>query len=428
MPTPSNASSPASADAAAPGDGAPASLSPDDAPDAESYTAPNPTGHFGRYGGAFVPEILYPVLEDLKAAYAEARVDPEFDRQYRHLLREYVGRPTPLSFCNRLTAEIGGARIYAKREDLCHTGAHKINNTIGQILLARRMGKTRIIAETGAGQHGVATATVCAKFGMDCIVYMGSEDIERQRLNVERMELLGAEVRPATSGSQTLKDATNEAIRDWVSNPTDTFYIIGSVVGPHPYPMMVRDFHRVIGEETRSQLLEIEGRETPDAVVACVGGGSNAIGIWYPFIDDTHVALHGAEAAGEGLHGRHAATLAKGTPGVLHGAMSVMLQDQTGQVEIAHSVSAGLDYPGIGPEHAYLRDLDRAQYHPVTDQEALDGVELLSQTEGIIPALETAHAVHLLPDLARDLGNDAVIVFNCSGRGDKDMETIANHR
>jgi len=257
---------------------------------------------------------------------------------------------------------------------------------------------------------------------------MGSEDIERQRLNVERMELLGAEVRPATSGSQTLKDATNEAIRDWVSNPADTFYIIGSVVGPHPYPMMVRDFHRVIGEETRSQLLEIEGRETPDAVVACVGGGSNAIGIWYPFIDDTHVALHGAEAAGEGLHGRHAATLAKGTPGVLHGAMSVMLQDQTGQVEIAHSVSAGLDYPGIGPEHAYLRDLDRAQYHPVTDQEALDGVELLSQTEGIIPALETAHAVHLLPELARDLGNDAVIVFNCSGRGDKDMETIANHR
>jgi len=428
MPTPSNASSPASADAAAPGDGAPASLSPDDAPDAESYTAPNRTGHFGRYGGAFVPEILYPVLEDLKAAYAEARVDPEFDRQYRHLLREYVGRPTPLSFCNRPTAEIGGARIYAKREDLCHTGAHKINNTIGQILLARRMGKTRIIAETGAGQHGVATATVCAKFGMDCIVYMGSEDIERQRLNVERMELLGAEVRPATSGSQTLKDATNEAIRDWVSNPTDTFYIIGSVVGPHPYPMMVRDFHRVIGEETRSQLLEIEGRETPDAVVACVGGGSNAIGIWYPFIDDTHVALHGAEAAGEGLHGRHAATLAKGTPGVLHGAMSVMLQDQTGQVEIAHSVSAGLDYPGIGPEHAYLRDLDRAQYHPVTDQEALDGVELLSQTEGIIPALETAHAVHLLPDLARDLGDDAVIVFNCSGRGDKDMETIAKHR
>ncbi|PEN12890.1 tryptophan synthase subunit beta [Longibacter salinarum] len=394
----------------------------------ERYDAPDATGHFGTYGGAFVPEILYPVLEELKSAYAEARVDPEFDKQYRDLLREYVGRPTPLSFCDRLTTELGGAKIYAKREDLCHTGAHKINNTIGQILLAQRMGKTRIIAETGAGQHGVATATVCAKFGLDCIVYMGSEDIERQRLNVERMELLGAEVRPATSGSQTLKDATNEAIRDWVSNPIDTFYIIGSVVGPHPYPMMVRDFHRVIGNETRAQLLEKEGRETPDAIVACVGGGSNAIGIWYPFINDKDVQLHGAEAAGEGLNGRHAATLAKGTPGVLHGAMSVMLQDHSGQVEIAHSVSAGLDYPGIGPEHAHLRDLDRAQYHPVTDEEALHGVELLSQTEGIIPALETAHAVHLLPTLADQLGEDAVIVFNCSGRGDKDMETIAKHR
>jgi tryptophan synthase beta chain len=409
------------------GDGAPETLA-HDASASAPYDAPNRTGHFGSYGGAFVPEILYPVLEDLKAAYAEAQADPEFDARYRTLLREYVGRPTPLTFCDRLTNIAGGARIYAKREDLCHTGAHKINNTIGQILLARRMGKSRIIAETGAGQHGVATATVCAKFGMDCIVYMGSEDIERQRLNVERMELLGAEVRPATSGSQTLKDATNEAIRDWVSNPADTFYIIGSVVGPHPYPMMVRNFHRVIGDETRIQMLEHEGRETPDAVVACVGGGSNAMGIFYPYIDDKDVQLHGTEAAGEGLEGRHAATLAKGSPGVLHGAMSVLLQDHAGQVELAHSVSAGLDYPGIGPEHAYLRDLGRVQYHPVTDQEALEGVELLSQTEGIIPALETAHAVHILPALAQKLGEDAVIVFNCSGRGDKDMDTIAKHR
>jgi tryptophan synthase beta chain len=342
-----------------------------------------------------------------------------------------VGRPTPLSYCDRLTEEIGGARIYAKREDLCHTGAHKINNTIGQIMLATRMGKERIIAETGAGQHGVATATVCAKFGVDCIIYMGAEDIERQRLNVERMELLGAEVREVNTGSETLKEATSEAIRDWVSNPDDTFYIIGSVVGPHPYPMMVRDFHRVIGNETRDQLREVEGRETPDALVACVGGGSNAMGIFHPFIDDGDVEMHGAEAAGQGLHGNHAATLAKGTPGVLHGAMSYLLQDEEGQIELAHSLSAGLDYPGVGPEHAYLRDTDRVQYHPVTDDEALDGVERLSQTEGIIPALETAHAVHLLPDLAHRLaeerGEDAVIVFNCSGRGDKDMETIAKN-
>jgi tryptophan synthase beta chain len=342
-----------------------------------------------------------------------------------------VGRPTPLSYCDRLTEQIGGARIYAKREDLCHTGAHKINNTIGQIMLATRMGKERIIAETGAGQHGVATATVCAKFGVDCIIYMGAEDIERQRLNVERMELLGAEVREVTTGSETLKEATSEAIRDWVSNPDDTFYIIGSVVGPHPYPMMVRDFHRVIGTETRSQLREVEGRETPDAVVACVGGGSNAMGIFHPFIDDPDVQLHGAEAAGQGLNGNHAATLAEGSPGVLHGAMSYLLQDEEGQIDLAHSLSAGLDYPGVGPEHAYLRDTNRVQYHPVTDDEALAGVERLSRTEGIIPALETAHAVHLLPDLARTLaeerGEDAVIVFNCSGRGDKDMETIAKN-
>jgi len=394
---------------------------------ATQYAAPDATGHFGPYGGAFVPEILVPALDDLKAAYAEAQADPAFDAQYRHLLREYVGRPTPLSFADRLTDHLGGARIYLKREDLCHTGAHKINNTIGQILLARRMGKSRIIAETGAGQHGVATATVCAKFGMDCVVYMGAEDMERQALNVERMRLLGAEVRPATSGSQTLKDATNEAIRDWVTNVGDTFYIIGSVVGPHPYPMMVRDFHRVIGEETRAQLGDVEGRETPDAVVACVGGGSNAIGIFYPYLDDAHVDLVGAEAAGEGLNGRHAATLSKGTPGILHGAMSYLLQDAGGQVELAHSISAGLDYPGVGPEHAHLRDINRVDYRAVTDTEAMDGVKLLSETEGIIPALETAHAVALLPTLAQQYPADAVIVLNCSGRGDKDMATIAKY-
>ncbi|MFP4227877.1 MAG: tryptophan synthase subunit beta [Salinivenus sp.] len=396
-----------------------------------AYSAPDATGHFGSYGGAFVPEILKPVLDDVRAAYQTYKDDPDFQAEFRRLSREYTGRPTPLTYCDRLTEQIGGARIYAKREDLCHTGAHKINNTIGQIMLATRMGKDRIIAETGAGQHGVATATVCAKFGVDCIIYMGAEDIERQRLNVERMELLGAEVRPVTTGSRTLKEATSEAIRDWVSNPDDTFYIIGSVVGPHPYPMMVRNFHRIIGTETREQLRDAEGREAPDAIAACVGGGSNAIGIFHPFLDDAAVQLHGAEAAGEGLNGRHAATLSKGSPGVLHGAMSYLLQDEEGQIELAHSLSAGLDYPGVGPEHAHLRDTGRVSYHSVTDDEALEGVKLLSETEGIIPALETAHAVALLPDLARSLaedrGDDAVLVFNCSGRGDKDMETIAKH-
>ena len=396
-----------------------------------SYSAPDDTGHFGSYGGAFVPEILKPVLDDVKAAYQTYKDDPDFQEEFRRLSKEYTGRPTPLTYCDRLTEHAGGARIYAKREDLCHTGAHKINNTIGQIMLATRMGKDRIIAETGAGQHGVATATVCAKFGVDCIIYMGAEDMERQRLNVERMELLGAEVRPVTTGSRTLKEATSEAIRDWVSNPEDTFYIIGSVVGPHPYPMMVRDFHRIIGTETRDQLREAEGQETPDAIAACVGGGSNAIGIFHPFLDDDNVQLHGMEAAGQGLNGNHAATLAKGSPGVLHGAMSYLLQDTEGQIELAHSLSAGLDYPGVGPEHAYLRDTGRVTYHPVTDDEALEGVKLLSEKEGIIPALETAHAVALLPKLARSLaeerGEDAVLVFNCSGRGDKDMETIAKH-
>ena len=343
------------------------------------------------------------------------------------MLKHYVGRPTALSYANRLSEYLGGPRIYLKREDLCHTGAHKINNTIGQILLATRMGKKRIIAETGAGQHGVATATVCAKFGLECIVYMGAEDTERQQLNVRRMELLGAEVRPVTSGSQTLKDATNEAIRDWVTNVADTFYIIGSVVGPHPYPMMVRNFHRVIGEETREQLLEAEGRETPDAVFACVGGGSNAMGIFYPFIHDKHVALYGAEAAGEGLNGRHAATLSKGSPGILHGAMSYLLHDEKGQIELAHSISAGLDYPGVGPEHAHLKDLGRVSYHAITDSEALDGVKLLAETEGIIPALESAHAIACLKKIAPQFSKDDLVVLNCSGRGDKDMGTISQH-
>ena len=391
----------------------------------QRYTAPDERGRFGAYGGAFVPEILIPILAELKAAYAEAQRDPAFQREVDDLLHDYVGRPTPLTFANRLTERLGGPKIYLKREDLCHTGAHKINNTIGQVLLARRMGKRRIIAETGAGQHGVATATVCAKFGLDCIVYMGSEDIERQNLNVQRMQLLGAEVRPATSGSRTLKDATNEAIRDWVSNPGDTFYIIGSVVGPHPYPMMVRDFHRVIGEETRRQLLHEEGRETPDAVVACVGGGSNALGIFFPYLDDEGVRLVGVEAAGEGLDAKHAATLTLGQPGVLHGAMSYLLQDAAGQVEIAHSISAGLDYPGVGPEHSHLKDTGRVEYRAVTDAEALDGVKLLSRTEGIIPALETAHAIAVLPALCAEMNADDVIVVNVSGRGDKDMATIA---
>ncbi len=387
---------------------------------------PDERGHFGPYGGAFVPETLVPALRALNAEYRRALADPSFSAEYHRLLAEYVGRPTPLTRCDRLTEHLGGATIYLKREDLCHTGAHKINNTIGQVLLALRMGKRRIIAETGAGQHGVATATVCARFGLPCVVYMGEEDIARQHLNVLRMELLGAEVRPVTNGTRTLKDATSEAIRDWVTNPSDTFYIIGSVVGPHPYPAMVRDFQRVIGDEVRNQLAEREGRELPDAVVACVGGGSNAMGIFYPFLADESVALYGIEAAGEGLSARHAATLSRGEPGVLHGAMSYLLQDEEGQVEHAHSISAGLDYPGVGPEHAFLKDAGRVRYESVTDTESLQGVRLLARTEGIIPALESAHAIAFLRRLAPDLPPDRVIVVNCSGRGDKDMETIAS--
>lgn len=385
---------------------------------------PDAKGYFGDFGGSFVPEILVPALEELTRSFEEAKHDPAFQARYHGLLRDYVGRPTALTFAERLTEKLGGGRIYLKREDLCHTGAHKINNAIGQILLARRMGKTRIIAETGAGQHGVATATVCARFGMECVVYMGAEDMERQHLNVQRMRLLGAEVRPATSGSQTLKDATNEAIRDWVTNVRDTFYIIGSVVGPHPYPAMVRDFHTVIGKEVRVELQDREGRSDPDILVACVGGGSNAIGLFHPFLDNPDVRCIGVEASGEGLDGRHAATLTKGSPGILHGALSYLLQDSEGQVELAHSISAGLDYPGVGPEHAWLKQTGRVEYLSATDTEALEGVKLLSATEGIIPALETAHAIAGLQQIVPETSPDQLIVLNCSGRGDKDMATI----
>ncbi len=390
------------------------------------YNQPNDRGYFGDYGGKFVPEILIPAITALEEEYKKAQNDPEFLNEYHELLEEYVGRPTKLTFADKLTEHYGKAKIYLKREDLCHTGAHKINNAIGQILLARRMGKTRIIAETGAGQHGVATATACAKFGMQCIVYMGAEDTVRQKLNVDRMQLMGAEVRPVTSGSQTLKDATNEAIRDWVTNVDDTFYIIGSVVGPHPYPMMVRNFHRIIGDETKNQILEKEGR-LPDYLIACVGGGSNALGIFYPFMDD-EVQIIGVEAAGYGVNsGQTAATITKGTPGILHGSLSYLLHDQNGQIELAHSISAGLDYPGIGPEHSYLHDSGRVEYHAVTDDEAMDAVKLLSQKEGIIPALETAHAFAWLEYLMPNTTEDQIVILNCSGRGDKDMKTISEN-
>jgi tryptophan synthase beta chain len=392
-----------------------------------SYDLPTRKGYFGKFGGKFVPEILMPVLQELEEAYDEAWQDESFREEYLDLLQHYVGRPTKLTFANRLTEHYGRAKIYLKREDLCHTGAHKINNAIGQILLARRMGKDRIIAETGAGQHGVATATACAKFGVDCIVYMGAEDMERQKLNVERMRLLGAEVRSVESGSQTLKDATNEAIRDWVTNVEDTFYIIGSVVGPHPYPKMVRNFHRIIGDETKKQLTEAEGRG-PDYLLACVGGGSNAMGIFYPFVDDESVKMYGLEAAGLGADtDQTAATLTIGEPGVLHGSLSYLLHDEEGQIQLAHSISAGLDYPGIGPEHAHLKDSGRITYVGITDQQAMAGVKLLSELEGIIPALETAHAVNYLDELMPKTSEDEIVVLNCSGRGDKDMGTISKN-
>lgn len=391
-----------------------------------AYSAPTKEGYFGKYGGKFVPEILIPALEELEIAYAETQDDPLFQQEYHELLKEYVGRPTKLTFANRMTEHYGKAKIYLKREDLCHTGAHKINNAIGQLLLARKMGKTRIIAETGAGQHGVATATACAKFGLDCVIYMGEEDMERQKLNVERMRLLGAEVRSVDSGSKTLKDATNEAIRDWVTNVEDTFYIIGSVVGPHPYPMMTRNFHQVIGDETKRQLQEKEGK-LPDYILACVGGGSNAIGFFYPFINDESVKMIGVEAAGLGSDtDQTAATLTKGTPGILHGSLSYLLHDLEGQIQLAHSISAGLDYPGIGPEHSYLHDIKRVNYYGVTDKDAMDAVKRTSMLEGIIPAIETAHALAYLEVLMPLTRKDEVVVLNCSGRGDKDMKTISD--
>jgi len=387
---------------------------------------PDAGGHYGAFGGKYVPETLMPALHELETAYAAIQADAGFAAELAELLRDYVGRPTPLYHARRLTAEAGGAQIYLKREDLAHTGAHKINNALGQALLAKRMGKQRIIAETGAGQHGVATATACALLGLDCIVYMGEVDIARQAPNVFRMKLLGAEVRPVTSGSRTLKDAINEAIRDWVTNVENTFYIIGSVVGPHPYPRMVRDFQAVIGQEARAQALAQIGR-LPDAVVACVGGGSNSMGIFYPFINDPAVRLIGVEAGGQGLaSGKHAAPLSAGTPGVLHGARSYLMQDADGQVLETHSISAGLDYPGVGPEHSYLKDSGRAEYVAATDDEAMQGFGALCRLEGIIPALESAHAVYYAMRLAPQLASDATIVVNLSGRGDKDIYTVAD--
>jgi tryptophan synthase beta chain len=393
-----------------------------------AYNLPDARGHFGQYGGIFVAETLMQPLIELRQAYERYRNDSEFQQEFADDLAYYVGRPSPLYFARRLTERIGGAKIYLKREDLNHTGAHKINNTIGQALLACRMGKTRVIAETGAGQHGVATATVAARFGMKCVVYMGSEDIKRQSINVYRMKLLGAEVVPVESGSKTLKDALNEAMRDWVTNVDNTFYIIGSVAGPHPYPVMVRDFQAIIGRETREQILAQEGR-LPDALVACVGGGSNAMGLFYPFIDEPAVALYGVEAAGDGLEtGRHAATLCAGKPGVLHGNRSYLLETDDGQIIETHSISAGLDYPGVGPEHAWLKDSGRAHYVAISDKLALAAFHELSLTEGIMPALESCHALAYTDTLARELGRDAVIVVNLSGRGDKDIQTVATRQ
>ncbi|MEH2424240.1 MAG: tryptophan synthase subunit beta [Nostoc sp.] len=391
---------------------------------------PDQLGRFGRFGGKYVPETLMPALAELETAYQQYRNDPGFQAELQQLLRDYVGRATPLYFAERLTAHYArpdrtGPQIYLKREDLNHTGSHKINNALGQILLAKRMGKQRIIAETGAGQHGVATATVCARFGLECVIYMGVHDMERQALNVFRMRLMGAEVRPVEAGTGTLKDATSEAIRDWVTNVETTHYILGSVAGPHPYPMMVRDFHAVIGQETRAQAIEKWG-VLPDILLACVGGGSNAMGLFYEFINESSIRLIGVEAAGEGVNTeKHAATLTKGRVGVLHGAMSYLLQDEDGQIIEAHSISAGLDYPGVGPEHSYMKDTGRAEYYSVTDADALAAFQRLSKLEGIIPALETAHAIAYLETLCPQLTDSPRIVINCSGRGDKDVQTVA---
>ena len=382
-------------------------------------------GRFGPYGGQYVPETLMSALDELVEHYYSIEDDVSFHQEFTELLKFYVGRPTPLYYARRLTESIGGARIMLKREDLAHTGAHKINSAVGQVLLARRMGKRRVIAETGAGQHGVATATVCALFGLECVVYMGEEDIHRQSLNVFRMKLLGAEVRPVASGTRTLKDAINEAIRDWVTNVETTYYLLGSAVGQHPYPLIVRDFQSVIGRETREQHIEQFGR-LPDCVVACVGGGSNAIGMFHPFVEDQSVRLIGAEAGGDGItSGRHSATLVAGSPGVLHGAFTYLLQDEHGQVQPAHSISAGLDYPGVGPEHAFLKETGRAEYIAVDDRQALEGFKLLCETEGIIPALEPAHAIFLAAQIAKEMTADQSITINLSGRGDKDMHIVA---
>jgi tryptophan synthase beta chain len=398
-------------------------------------TGPDERGHFGLYGGRFVAETLMPLVLELEAAYAEAKNDAGFRREMDAYLKDYVGRPTPLYFAERMTEHLrdaaaakggtGGAKIYLKREDLNHTGAHKVNNVLGQILLARRMGKPRVIAETGAGMHGVATATMCAKFGIECVVYMGVVDVERQKPNVLRMQALGAEVRPVESGSKTLKDAMNEALRDWVTNVANTFYCIGTVAGPHPYPMMVRDFQSIIGNETRAQMLEAEGR-SPDSLIACIGGGSNAMGLFHPFLDEAHIEIYGVEAAGHGLSsGLHAASIAGGRPGVLHGNRTYLLMDEDGQINEAHSISAGLDYPGIGPEHAWLNDIKRVKYLSATDEEALAAFELCSRLEGIIPALEPAHALARVMDLAPQKPKDHLMVVNLSGRGDKDLASVA---
>ncbi|NPA54400.1 MAG: tryptophan synthase subunit beta [Aquificae bacterium] len=392
-----------------------------------NYKYPDERGYFGEFGGKFLPETLIPALEELEEQYEKIKKDGDFQRELVYYLQEYAGRPSILYYAHRLTEAVGGAKIYLKREDLLHTGAHKINNTLGQVLLTKKLGKKRIIAETGAGQHGVSTATAASLFGLECVVYMGEEDAERQALNVFRMKLLGAKVEIVKSGSRTLKDAVNEALRDWVTNVKTTHYVIGSALGPHPFPVIVRDFQSVIGKETKEQIIEIEGR-LPDAVVACVGGGSNAIGMFYPFIEDENVRLIGVEAAGYGIEtGQHAASINGGSVGVLHGMKSYFLQNEWGQIEQTHSISAGLDYPGVGPEHAHLKEIGRAEYITATDEEALEGFLLLSRTEGIIPALESSHAIIKGVEIAKEIGKEGIVVINLSGRGDKDVQQVKNY-
>jgi len=396
-------------------------------PPPNSFRAgPDEGGHFGIFGGRFVAETLMPLILELEKAYAAAKADPSYQKEMDSYLTHYVGRPSPLYFAERLSAHLGGAKVYLKREELNHTGSHKVNNVLGQILLARRMGKKRIIAETGAGMHGVATATLCARFGLECVVYMGAVDVERQKANVFRMNMLGAKVVPVQSGSRTLKDAMNDALRDWVTNVENTFYCIGTVAGPHPYPMMVRDFQSIIGRETRAQLQELEGR-LPDSLIACIGGGSNAMGLFHPFLDDPSVEIYGVEAAGHGLTQLHAASIAGGRPGVLHGNRTYLLMDEDGQIKEAHSISAGLDYPGVGPEHSWLHDVRRVTYLSATDDEALNAFQMLSRLEGIIPALESAHAIAKVLELAPKKPKDHLMVVNLSGRGDKDLHSVAEH-